>query len=1512
MQTNVTSITAHQLKILGKIEMPFFFDENQVWGPVYIVNDNAVDLGEVDGILSRNFLYKNKIYFRGKNDKLLFKGKYYPLKPLRGDVEKIKLTISSIKEAIDEFEASQNENKIDQHSLNVTPKKRVSIPPLGMTCIPARVGSKISGEFLFVPDNSIINANLSIYASQHKIEEANEIVICVVNSGATSVRINRKKSIGRMVPFNEIGVNEALENEVEEIEEECPKEQIYSLEARYQEIVDDEEDLEETNNNQHINFDLEGVPAEAKEPLRKLLHKYKEAFYEQGTILSTTNKLVAEIDTGNHKPVSRKPYKIGHNLLNPLKEEIKELLEQGIIEPAGLSPWNSPIILIAKKTEKGTKRRIVVDFTAINKITAPIHNRYPDITQTVAKVAGKSYYSRFDLVKAYHQILLDEASREKTSFSCEAGNFRYRTLPMGLKNSGMYFMRLIDSVFQGEITENTAAFIDDLLVHTNGLTHHLTVIENVLKLIIDAGLKLNPNKCQFFQEKIEFLSFEIDKNGYRPSSEKIRIIKNYPRPQNQRQIQMMIGLFGYFRRHASNFSKTAAPITSLLKKGTTFIWTKEQEDAFIALKEELCKRTMLASPDFSKQIFLYVDASAMALGGCLSQKGEDGVEEPLGFASRRLKKSEENYSVTQKEMLGIVWATKQFSHFLFNTHFIVYTDHKCLQYLLTCKNKKPMFERWALSLSEFNMEIRYIKGTENGASDALSRIICNNGTFEFIEEQIQDKYTTYEDFLKQLEEKSQNNKEGVEDFRAESPEKVEINEPRRKKRKTVGKKKLLTNLKLKNADKKNCKSASNDNQDNCTRINGLQKTGDQTMDITKKSKPMNHIRENTNEFWNDDSDGENPKLERKNSNGHKNGIKKLEIKFDITGDGTEEKAEEKCFMGYAGEYCGKQMEPFAMGDDNEIVSQIRESRHRARGSEIRDENNINMPNKEGDEGKSKGKNKVDKKVQFTNESFAKGNVSTDETESELSEQEDFENIREIIIYEINVEKDNEEETFSSAEESSDEGEYTVFKCGEDKTKEKLEIKDPINREEIIKEQQKDPNIVARIKKFKNLKGETEVNNTYVLDQDGALYYGDKTGKYRIVLPETLIEDTIKKYHESAYVAHAGVEKTLGVLAEKIYFKDMRKKVTKILAKCETCGRSKPNLKPVKPPMILQKIPDYPFQIVNCDYLGPVRSANDYKDLKYGLVIADRLTKWVEVYPVPDLTTDTLVATFLREFLPQYGLPEVLISDGGSSFASENFTDFCEELNFKKRTSAPYYPKGNSLAEKSVRETKQFIRNLIDERPGIPWYDFLPSVKVALRSLKNEATGYSPYELVYNGRPMRTPLGTSLKFKRYNESDEKESYNRQMHNIVMQSAKNNLEEYQNRMKNSYDKHCNDIQLHVGQKVYLKQDIIDPKQSALFTTRNKGPFKIIKLSRANATIQEIKNPKNVKTVSKTKLKIEQNYETEKTEKTDENIEQKPNEQNNAEPTASPRKKKISKENPDHSYNTRSKAKRLETNV
>ena len=178
--------------------------------------------------------------------------------------------------------------------------------------------------------------------------------------------------------------------------------------------------------------------------------------------------------------------------------------------------------------------------------------------------------------------------------------------------------------------------------------------------------------------------------------------------------------------------------------------------------------------------------------------------------------------------------------------------------------------------------------------------------------------------------------------------------------------------------------------------------------------------------------------------------------------------------------------------------------------------------------------------------------------------------------------------------------------------------------------------------------------------------------------------------------------------------------------------------------------------------------------------------------------------------------------------------------------------------------------------------------------------------------MRTPLGTSLKFKRYNESDEKESYNRQMHNIVMQSAKNNLEEYQNRMKNSCDKHCNDIQLHVGQKVYLKQDIIDPKQSALFTTRNKGPFKIIKLSRANATIQEIKNPKNVKTVSKTKLKIEQNYETEKTEKTDENIEQKPNEQNNAEPTASPRKKKISKENPDHSYNTRSKAKRLETNV
>lgn len=90
--------------------------------------------------------------------------------------------------------------------------------------------------------------------------------------------------------------------------------------------------------------------------------------------------------------------------------------------------------------------------------------------QTVAKVAKKSYYSRFDLVKAYHQILLDEASRDKTSFSWY---FRYRTPPMGLKNSGIYFMRLIDTVFQGEIIENTSAFIDDLLVHTQELTKTL-------------------------------------------------------------------------------------------------------------------------------------------------------------------------------------------------------------------------------------------------------------------------------------------------------------------------------------------------------------------------------------------------------------------------------------------------------------------------------------------------------------------------------------------------------------------------------------------------------------------------------------------------------------------------------------------------------------------------------------------------------------------------------------------------------------------------------------------------------------------------------------------------------------------------------------------------------------------------------------------------------------------------------------------------------------------------------
>ena len=461
---------------------------------------------------------------------------------------------------------------------------------------------------------------------------------------------------------------------------------------------------------------LSHLPLVQRKELAEVITQYREVFPD---VPSKTNLIEHDVDVGDSAPIKQHPYRVSPMKKELLDKEVQYMLENDIIEESQ-SNWSSPCILVPKH-DGGF--RFCTDFRKVNDKTKSDSFPIPRIADCIDQIGNAKFVSTFDMLKGYWQVPLTQRAREISAFVTPSGLYQYKVMPFGMKNAPATFQRMVNKLVRN--IDGCEGYIDDVVIFSDNWSDHIRQIERFFQIMREAKLTINLMKSEFGKATVKYLGHIVGQGQVRPLDAKIQTIVKYPIPTSRKELARFLGMAGYYRNFCLNFSDIAAPLTNLLSKKVKFVWTDDCQMAFDKVKLLLQKSPVLKSPDYEKPFKLIIDSSDVGTGSVLVQEASDGLDHPVSYFSKKFLKYQKNYSVVEKETLGLVLALEHFDVYLGSTPFKikVYTDHNPLTFLKTMKNKNQRLVRWSLALQEYNLEIQHIPGSENVVADALSRCI---------------------------------------------------------------------------------------------------------------------------------------------------------------------------------------------------------------------------------------------------------------------------------------------------------------------------------------------------------------------------------------------------------------------------------------------------------------------------------------------------------------------------------------------------------------------------------------------------------------------------------------------------------------------------------------------------------------------------------------------------------------------------------------------------------------------
>lgn len=455
--------------------------------------------------------------------------------------------------------------------------------------------------------------------------------------------------------------------------------------------------------------------------MENIFEKYKEVFTDNiGCFKNEKFKLYLKENT---KPIFCKPRPLPFTIKEKVTQELLRLKAEGLITPVDSSEWATPIVPIVKPN--GTIRLCGDYKVTINPSLITDKFPIPRINDLLASLKGGTKFCKLDLSQAYLQLQLHEESQKLTTISTHLGLFVMNRLPYGIASCPGIFSRVIHNLLIN--LEGTLSFFDDILIIGKDDVELLNRLQKVLEKLKTVGLTVKTEKCEFFKDKIQFLGYEVSKDGLKIPKSRINALQNIPPPTNVTELKSYLGMVTYYAKFVPNMATIASPLYKLLTKDNKWKWEEKQIQAFNKIKDIILSDKILVHYNPENPLILTCDASPVGISGILSHRFPSGEERPIGFASRSLSKAETNYSQIDREALAIVFAVKYFHQYVYGRQITLRTDNKALSLIFNEKKGLPVMsaqrlQRYAVFLAGYNYKIEHVKGIEIGNVDALSRL----------------------------------------------------------------------------------------------------------------------------------------------------------------------------------------------------------------------------------------------------------------------------------------------------------------------------------------------------------------------------------------------------------------------------------------------------------------------------------------------------------------------------------------------------------------------------------------------------------------------------------------------------------------------------------------------------------------------------------------------------------------------------------------------------------------------